>query len=236
VVSPIGLNMTATLRVMNLTKNFADLRAVDNISFAAVAGEVVGLLGPNGAGKSTTMKMIAGFLRPSSGTAYINGYDVLEEPIAAKTHLGYLPEGMPCYSDMTVRSFIKFVSQLRKVTPEVFDVFNLRSVLDKRIGDLSKGYKKRVGLAQALIHDPSLLILDEPTDGLDPIQKREVRGLIKQSARNKVILLSTHLLEEVAEICDRVIVIAAGRVMLDGAPQISKIEQVFSEIELSTNV
>lgn len=228
--------MTATLRVMNLTKNFAELRAVNNISFAAVEGEIVGLLGPNGAGKSTTMKMLAGFLRPTSGTAYINGYDVVEHPTLAKQQLGYLPEGTPCYADMTVRGFIKFISQIRRVAPEVYDIFNLRSVLDKRIGDLSKGYKKRLGLAQTLLHDPSLLILDEPTDGLDPIQKREVRSLIKQSARNKVILLSTHLLEEVAELCDRVIVIAAGKIMLDGAPQISTIEQVFSEIELGAHV
>lgn len=223
--------MTATLRVMNLAKTFGNLRAVDNISFSAVQGEVVGLLGPNGAGKSTTMKMITGFLRPTAGTSYLCGYDINEQPLAAKSNLGYLPEGTPCYPDMTVGAFIKFIAQIRNVEPEVFDLFNLRAVLDKRINELSKGYKKRVGLAQALLHDPAVLVLDEPTDGLDPIQKREVHGLIKNVARNKVILLSTHILAEAVEICDRVIVIAGGKVMLDGTPQITVIEEIFTEIE-----
>lgn len=223
--------MSASLRVMNLTKKFSGQIAVDNISFSAAEGEVVGLLGPNGAGKSTTMKMITGFLRPDAGTAYVAGFDILEQPVPAKTAMGYLPEGMPLYPDMTVGNFLKFVADVRGVAPDLYDIFNLRSVVNKRIEDLSKGYKKRVGLAQTLLHDPDVLILDEPTDGLDPIQKRDVRALIKQVAKKKVILLSTHLLEEVAEICDRVIVIAAGKIMLDGLPKVTVIEQVFAEIE-----
>ena len=224
--------MSATLRVMNLTKKFGAVHAVDNISFSAVRGEVVGLLGPNGAGKSTTMKMITGFLHPDQGSAHICGHDMQEEPIAAKKCLGYLPEGNPCYADMTVRSFIRFIADIRGVNPDVYDIFDLRSILDKRIDTLSKGYKKRVGLAQALLHDPSVLVLDEPTDGLDPIQKREVRSLIKEVSQDKVILLSTHLLEEVAEICDRVIIIAGGKIMHDSTPQITAIEEVFAAIEV----
>ncbi len=223
--------MSASLRVMNLTKKFSGLAVVDNISFSAAEGEVVGLLGPNGAGKSTTMKMITGFLRPDAGTAYVAGFDIQEQPVAAKSIMGYLPEGMPLYPDMTVGSFLKFIADVRGVDLDLYDVFNLRAVVNKRIEDLSKGYKKRVGLAQALLHDPDVLILDEPTDGLDPIQKRDVRALIKQVSQKKVVLLSTHLLEEVAEICDRVIVIAAGKVMLDGLPRVTSIEQVFAEIE-----
>lgn len=223
--------MSASLRVMNLTKKFSGRAVVDNISFSAAEGEVVGLLGPNGAGKSTTMKMITGFLRPDAGTAYVAGFDIQEQPVAAKSTMGYLPEGMPLYPDMTVGNFLKFIADVRGVDLDLYDVFNLRAVVNKRIEDLSKGYKKRVGLAQALLHDPEVLILDEPTDGLDPIQKRDVRALIKQVSQKKVVLLSTHLLEEVAEICDRVIVIAAGKVMLDGLPRVTSIEQVFAEIE-----
>lgn len=218
--------MTATLRVMNLTKNFGKLIAVDNVSFTAAQGEVVGFLGPNGAGKSTTMKMITGFLTPSSGTAYIGGYDIIEQPIAAKKLFGYLPEGAPSYPDMTVKSFISFIADIRGIDAEqkefkiaqVINKVNLQSVLHQRIDTLSKGFKRRLGLAQALIHDPSVLILDEPTDGLDPNQKREVRNLITEMAKDKVIILSTHILEEVEAVCDRVIVVAAGKIILDSTP------------------
>lgn len=219
--------MAATLRVMNLTKRFKNLTAVDNISFSAVQGEVVAFLGPNGAGKSTTMKMITGFLAPSSGTAYIDGYDILEQPLQAKRTFGYLPEGAPSYPDMTVKQFISFISDIRGIHPdlkaqkinEVINKVNLQSVLHQRIETLSKGFKRRVGLAQALIHDPRVLILDEPTDGLDPNQKREVRKLITDMSKDKVIILSTHVLEEVEDLCDRVIVIAAGKILLDSTPQ-----------------
>ena len=242
-------HMAATLRVMNLTKRFKNLTAVDNISFSAVQGEVVAFLGPNGAGKSTTMKMITGFLAPSSGTAYIDGYDILEQPLQAKRTFGYLPEGAPSYPDMTVKQFINFISDIRGIQPdlkaqkvnEVINKVKLQSVLHQRIETLSKGFKRRVGLAQALIHDPRVLILDEPTDGLDPNQKREVRKLITEMSKDKVIILSTHVLEEVEDLCDRVIVIAAGKILLDSTPQelshkfpskstINILEEVFNDI------
>lgn len=219
--------MTATLRVMNLTKKFGNLTAVSDISFSAAQGEVVGFLGPNGAGKSTTMKMITGFLTPTSGTAYIGGYDIQEQPLEAKRMFGYLPEGAPSYPDMTVKQFISFIADIREINKdakeqkinEVINKVNLQSVLHQRIETLSKGFKRRVGLAQALIHDPSVLILDEPTDGLDPNQKREIRKLINEMAKDKVIIISTHILEEVAAVCDRVIVVAAGNVILDSTPE-----------------
>lgn len=227
--------MTATLRVMNLTKRFGTLTAVDNISFSAAQGEVVGFLGPNGAGKSTSMKMITGFLNPTAGTAYIGGYDISEQPLEAKRLLGYLPEGAPSYPDMTVKQFISFIADIRGIAKkdkelkinEVINKVNLQSVLKQRIDTLSKGFKRRVGLAQALIHDPSVLILDEPTDGLDPNQKREVRKLISNMARDKVIVLSTHILEEVEAVCDRVIVVAAGKIILDSTPEelVSRVPQ-----------
>lgn len=218
--------MNATLRVMNLTKKFGDFTAVNNISFSATKGEVVGFLGPNGAGKSTTMKIITGFLTPTSGTAYIGGYDILEQPLQAKQIIGYLPEGAPSYQDMTVKQFINFIADIRGISAAdkeqkinaVVNKINLQSVLHQRIETLSKGFKRRVGLAQALIHDPSVLILDEPTDGLDPIQKREIRKLIATMAEEKVIILSTHILEEVEAVCDRVIVVAAGNLILDTTP------------------
>ena len=219
--------MSATLRVMNLTKNFGELLAVDNISFSAVQGEVVGFLGPNGAGKSTTMKMITGFLPPTAGTAYIGGYDIIEQPLAAKNVFGYLPEGAPSYPDMTVMQFLSFIAEIRGITKAerqakiyaVVNKVNLESVLYQRIETLSKGFKRRVGLAQALIHDPSVLILDEPTDGLDPNQKREIRKLITEMSKDKVIILSTHILEEVEAVCDRMIVVAAGKIILDSTPK-----------------
>lgn len=242
--------MTATLRVMNLTKQFGNLTAVDNISFSAVQGEVVGFLGPNGAGKSTSMKMITGFLAPTSGTAYIGGYDILEQPLEAKRMFGYLPEGAPSYPDMTVKQFISFIAAIRgidqkdielKVT-DVINKVNLQSVVHQRIETLSKGFKRRVGLAQALIHNPSVLILDEPTDGLDPNQKREMRKLISEMSRDKVIILSTHILEEVEAVCDRVIVVAAGKIILDSTPAelssktqqqntIAALEEIFVNID-----
>lgn len=243
--------MSATLRVMNLTKKFGSFTAVNNVSFTATQGEVVGFLGPNGAGKSTTMKMITGFLAPTSGTAYIGGYDILEQPRAAKQMFGYLPEGAPSYPDMTVQHFLSFIAEIRGLRGadkerrmhEVINQVNIQSVLFQRIETLSKGFKRRVGLAQALMHDPHVLILDEPTDGLDPNQKREMRKLISAMATNKVIILSTHILEEVAAICDRVIVVAQGSIILDSTPEellrqapqkstIAVLEEVFINISL----
>lgn len=210
-----------------LSKSFADVVAVDNISFQANRGEVLGFLGPNGAGKSTTMKMITGFLTPTSGTIQVGGIDMAKAPKAAKQLLGYLPEGAPAYEDMTVKAFLQFIAEIRGFRGQernhriaaVADQVDLHQVLLQPIATLSKGYKRRVGLAQAIIHDPQILILDEPTDGLDPNQKHEVRGLIKQMAEHKVIILSTHILEEVDAVCNRAIIIANGKIVADGTPR-----------------
>jgi ABC-2 type transport system ATP-binding protein len=213
------------ISVRNLTRRFGSVTAVDDVSFDMARGEVLGFLGPNGAGKSTTMKMITGFLAPTSGTAVIGGHDILTEPIAAKRELGYLPEGAPAYPDMTPAGFLNFIAQIRGFRSAeaerridlAVERTALGGVLDQPIDTLSKGFKRRVGLAQALLHDPPVLILDEPTDGLDPNQKHEVRRLIA-SMPEKAIVISTHILEEVDAVCTRAIVIAEGRVVADGTP------------------
>ena len=218
--------MTAMVEVSHLTKHFGSFTAVDDISFNVNKGEVLGFLGPNGAGKSTTMKMITGFLTPDRGTAKIHGDDILYAPVAAKKRIGYLPEGAPLYSDMTPVTFLDFVAEIRglrgeekrKRVNEVIHKVNLENVLHKSIDTLSKGFKRRVGLAQAILHDPEILILDEPTDGLDPNQKHEVRLLIKEMATEKAIILSTHILEEVDAICNQTIIIANRKVVTDGTP------------------
>ena len=210
----------------DLTKRFGSITAVDGISLSVARGEVLGFLGPNGAGKSTTMKMITGFLRPTEGTASICGFDVLDRPIEARRRLGYLPEGAPLYGDMTPWAFLSFVAATRgltgsagnKAVSRAVDMTHLRYVLDQPIETLSKGFKRRVGLAQALLHDPEVLILDEPTDGLDPNQKHEVRLLIEQMAPAKAIVISTHLLDEVEAVCSRAVIIAGGRVVADSTP------------------
>lgn len=214
------------IEIKNLTKDFGPLRAVDGISFKVGRGEVLGFLGPNGAGKSTTMKVVTGFLSPTSGTASICGHDIEKEPRAAKQKLGYLPEGAPAYADMTPAAFLDFIADIRGLSgdkkkrriAEVVELVHLDSVLHQRIETLSKGYKRRVGLAQAIVHDPEVLVLDEPTDGLDPNQKHEVRTLIRSMSKDKAIVLSTHILEEVEAVCTRAIIIAQGRVRFDGTP------------------
>lgn len=215
------------IEIQNLAKRFGTLTAVDGVTFTVRRGEVLGFLGPNGAGKSTTMKMVTGFLAPSSGRVRVCGFDVGEEPLEAKRRIGYLPEGAPLYPDMTPRAFLEFVAEVRgfrgaekrqRVAAAVQKT-HLDSVLDQHIDTLSKGFKRRVGLAQAILHDPEVLVLDEPTDGLDPNQKHEVRGLIRQMAREKAIVLSTHILEEVEAVCTRAIVIATGKVLFDGTPE-----------------
>jgi ABC-2 type transport system ATP-binding protein len=218
--------MDGMIEVRALTRRFGPILAVDDVSFAVERGSVLGFLGPNGAGKSTTMKMITGFLAPSSGTAVICGADIVDQPIAAKRHIGYLPEGAPAYPDMTPAGFLRFIARIRGFSGDeakrrigtAVERTSLASVLDQPIETLSKGFKRRVGLAQALLHDPDVLILDEPTDGLDPNQKHEVRGLITALAPEKAIIISTHLLEEVDAVCTRAIIISAGRVVADGTP------------------
>ena len=212
--------------IQHLSKSFGPLRAVDDISFSVGRGEVLGFLGPNGAGKSTTMKMATGFLTPSSGTVRVCGHDIGSDPMGAKKSLGYLPEGAPAYPDMTPSGFLEFIAAIRGLSgsamneriAEVVRLVHLEGVLHQRIETLSKGFKRRVGLAQAILHDPEVLVLDEPTDGLDPNQKHEVRALIRQMSANKAIVLSTHILEEVEAVCTRAIIIARGRILFDGTP------------------
>lgn len=219
--------MTHILEVNNLTKCFGALKAVDSVSFSVARGEVLGFLGPNGAGKSTTMKMITGFLAPTEGTAVVCGNDVVYEPISVKKHIGYLPEGAPLYGDMTARALLDFTaeirglnkSQRRRQIDEVVERVHLEEVIFRPIETLSKGFKRRVGLAQAILHDPDLLVLDEPTDGLDPNQKHEVRELLREMAGDKAIVISTHILEEVDAVCSRAMIIAYGRLLADGTPE-----------------
>lgn len=216
----------ALVETRDLVKRFGSLTAVDHISFAVERGEVVGFLGPNGAGKSTAMKIISGFMEPTSGQAFIDGHDSHRDAIAARRRLGYLPEGAPAYGDMTVGAFLQFVAAMHGMTAlkanlrlgELVERVDLAGVWNQRIDELSKGFKRRVGIAQALVHDPDALILDEPTDGLDPIQKHEMRNLIRSIAASKAIIVSTHILEEVEAVCSRAIIIAKGRMLADATP------------------
>lgn len=218
--------MNPMIEVKNLAKHFGPIVAVDNVSFGIGRGEVLGFLGPNGAGKSTTMKMITGFLAPSAGTAIVCGADVTREPIAVKRKIGYLPEGAPAYPDMTPAAFLDFIARIRgfsgaearKRVALAIERVALGEVLFQPIDTLSKGFKRRVGLAQALLHDPEVLVLDEPTDGLDPNQKHEVRRLIAEMAPGKAIIISTHILEEVDAVCSRAMIIAHGKLLADGTP------------------
>ncbi|HUA76962.1 MAG TPA: ABC transporter ATP-binding protein [Acetobacteraceae bacterium] len=218
--------MAALIEIAGLTKRFGGFTAVDDVSFRLDKGEVLGFLGPNGAGKTTTMRMLAGFVTPSAGTAAIAGHDVMEAPVAARRVLGFLPEGAPTYPEMTVIGFLRFVARIRgyagaalaRRVEDAVGLTQLESVRLQTVETLSKGFKRRVGLAQALLHDPPVLVLDEPTDGLDPNQKHEVRTLIRRMAPEKAIVISTHLLEEVDAVCTRAIIIAAGRVVADDTP------------------
>lgn len=218
--------MAALIEIDRLTKKFGDTTVVNDVSFSLKKGEVLGFLGPNGAGKSTTMRMLAGFLMPTSGSARICGADVVERPVQAKRNLGFLPEGAPCYPEMTVSGFLDFTARVRgyrgKDAAErvagAMKLTELDAVRLQPIETLSKGFKRRVGLAQALLHDPPALVLDEPTDGLDPNQKHEVRELIKRLAPEKAIIISTHILEEVSAVCSRAIIIARGHLIVDATP------------------
>lgn len=214
------------IKAQNLIKDFGAFRAVDRATFEVRQGDILGFLGPNGAGKSTTMKMITGFLPPSGGAASIGGHDILDRPIEAKRLLGYLPENGPLYQEMTVLEFLGFAAEIRgffgeskkKAIDRVLQICHLEGVRDQPIETLSKGFRQRVGLAQAVIHDPAYLVMDEPTDGLDPNQKQEVRKLIASMAKDKAIILSTHILEEVEAMCNRVIIINRGRIIVDETP------------------
>jgi ABC-2 type transport system ATP-binding protein len=215
------------IRIENLVKAFGPKRAVDGISFNVERGEVLGFLGPNGAGKSTTMRMITGFMPPTAGRVTVGGHDVAESPLAAKRLIGYLPENAASYPDMTVKGFLEFAAELRgldgakrkSAVGRVVELCFLQAVLRQSIDRLSKGYKHRTCLAQALIHDPEVLIMDEPTDGLDPNQKHEVRNLIRELGKSKAIVFSTHILEEVDAACTRAIIIDRGRIVANGTPE-----------------
>lgn len=215
------------IQVDHLRKVYGALKAVDDVSFQLVPGDILGFLGPNGAGKSTTMKMLTGFLEPTSGQVKIWGCDIGENRIMAQSHIGYLPEGAPCYEEMTPGDFLHFIAEVRgfrgeevrKAVDRAVRTLSLEEVLRQKIETLSKGFKRRVGLAQAILHDPDVLILDEPTDGLDPNQKHQVRELIKGLSKAKIVVISTHILEEVTAVCNRVMVLSAGRLVVDTTPR-----------------
>ena len=214
--------MAANIEVCDLSKNYDAIRAVDNISFRAAEGEVIALLGPNGAGKSTLMNMIAGYLAPSRGNIFIRGRNIRDFPLAVKNDIGFLPEGSPLYPDLTVREFLEYMAGLRLLdktaVDEAIKTAKIENVATQKIETLSKGYQRRVGFAQSILSDPLILLLDEPTDGLDPNQKHHIRDLIARMGRQKTIMISTHLLEEAETICNRVILISAGRIVADGTP------------------
>ena len=215
------------VEVKGLVKHYGPIRAVEGVSFSVKRGDILGFLGPNGAGKSTTMKMITGYIPPTDGTAVVDGFDVREAPLEVKRRIGYLPESSPAYQEMTVLEFLGFIADVRRIgdkaavakrVDDVLQLCRLTEVRQQTIETLSKGFKQRVGFAQAVLHDPPVLILDEPTDGLDPNQKFEVRKIITSMAANKAIILSTHILEEVEAICTRAIIIARGKVIVDETP------------------
>jgi ABC-2 type transport system ATP-binding protein len=232
------------IKVKQLRRTFGPIVAVDSVSFEVEKGEVLGFLGPNGAGKSTAMKMLACFLAPDSGTAEICGHDIIKDPVAVRKSLGYLAESAPAYNEMTVAGFLSFICDARQIKGKarkdaldrIVPMCSIESVYHQTIETLSKGYKRRVGLAQALIHDPDVLILDEPTDGLDPNQKHEVRRLINSMAKDKCIIISTHILEEVEAVCSRAIIIAEGQIKADSTPAALKeehkcsLDEVFRKI------
>ena len=240
--------MSVLIEVDKLTKSFGPFIAVDNISFSLKRGEVLGFLGPNGAGKTTTMRMITGFLSPTEGSIKVCDNDVGKYPLEIKEKIGYVPEGAPLYGEMTVLNFLKFIADVRKIPKTKKDdaidsaikKLGLELVLFQQLETLSKGYKRRVGLSQAILHDPDVLILDEPTDGLDPNQKHEVRKLIKEMASTKAIIISTHILEEVDAVCTRAMIIAKGRMIIDkspkellvGSPKGSTLDDVFRDLTI----
>lgn len=215
--------MSNLIKVKNISKSFGSFLAVNDISFSLSKGEVLGFLGPNGAGKTTTMRILTGFLKPDTGSVQIKDVDIFNEAKKAREYLGYVPEGSPLYNEMTTIDFLSFICKVRQVNrvtelPKIIELLDLSDVLLQKIDTLSKGFKRRVGLAQALIHDPEVLILDEPTDGLDPNQKNEVRRLIKKLGKEKAIIISTHILEEVNILCNRTMILSNGKLLIDDKP------------------
>ncbi len=212
--------MSANLKISGLIKDYDTIRAADNISFEAFKGQVIALLGPNGAGKSTLMNMIAGYLAPTEGEIFVMGQNIKDYPLEAKKNIGFLPEGSPLYPDLTVREFLKYMAGLRLLdnaaVEKAINVAKIENVAEQRIETLSKGYQRRVGFAQSILSNPPILLLDEPTDGLDPNQKRHIRALIEQMGKEKTILISTHLLDEAENICNRIILINKGKIIADG--------------------
>lgn len=232
-----------SISIKNLTKTYGTQKAIDGISFEIQKGEIVGFLGPNGAGKSTTMKILTGYLEANSGEAIVNGFDIALQPMQAKTSIGYLPEHNPLYLEMYVREFLNFAGslyhmkgkELKARVDELITMVGLEQEKHKKIGQLSKGYRQRVGLAQALIHDPEILILDEPTTGLDPNQLSEIRSLIKKVGQDKTVIFSTHIMQEVESICERIIIISKGKIVADDTLKSftksgKKMEEVFAEL------
>ncbi len=215
------------IEVKNLTKRYGPTVAVDNVSFNAKAGEVLGFLGPNGAGKTTTMRVLTCYLSADEGNATVDGYDVFDQSVEVRKRIGYLPESAPLYLDMGVIDYLKFIAQVRDIpksqrqqrTKEVIDICGLESVIQKDVGELSKGFRQRLGLAQSLIHDPPILIMDEPTSGLDPNQIIEIRNLIKEIGKEKMIIFSTHILPEVSATCSRILIINNGKIVANGSPE-----------------
>lgn len=215
------------IEVENLVKTYGIQKAVNDVSFSVPKGQIMGFLGPNGAGKTTTMRVLTGYLGPTSGRASVAGYDVLTHSLEARRHIGYLPESAPLYSEMNVIDYLKFVAKIREISShkrqqrirEMVDICGLGDVTHKDIGELSKGYRQRVGLAQAIIHSPDVLIMDEPTSGLDPNQIVEIRGLIRELGKEHTVILSTHILPEVQATCDRVLIIHRGQIVADGTPE-----------------
>jgi len=213
--------MKKTLETIHLCKNYGQIQAVRDFNFSAVKGEIIALLGPNGAGKSTFMNMITGFLSPTSGKILVNSEDIFLAPLKTKACIGFLPEGAPIYPDMSVEMFLKYMAELRGVTQQnlkhAIEMANIENVLTQKVETLSKGYLRRVGFAQSVLADPDILLLDEPTDGLDPNQKEHMQQLICSMRNDKTILISTHLLDEAEEICSRIIIINHGKIMIDGS-------------------
>lgn len=230
-----------SIEVQNISKIYGDQKALDQVSFSAKKGQVVGFLGPNGAGKSTMMKILTSYLPPSEGTAFVNGFEIQNEPIPVKKSIGYLPEHNPLYLDMYVREYLRFNAGIYKVSKDriekVVEQTGLLPEANKKIGQLSKGYRQRVGLAAALLHDPEILILDEPTTGLDPNQLIEIRQLIKEIGKEKTVLLSTHIMQEVEAVCDRVIIINKGKIVLDETLEdLKKNQQQIIEVEFDFRI